>query len=61
MRQVGLSDSAGHLSIDVDTTSLPTVGLGIGTGDTWYFQAWFLDQNPTSTSNFTDSVGVTFL
>ncbi len=61
VRQVGLSDSAGHLSIDVDTTSLPTVGLGIGTGDTWYFQAWFLDQNPTSTSNFTDSVGVTFL
>ena len=29
-------------------------------GETWRFQAWFRDQNPGPTSNFTDGVSVTF-
>jgi hypothetical protein len=29
-------------------------------GETWYFQAWHRDANPTLTSNFTDAVSITF-
>ena len=29
-------------------------------GQTWNFQAWYRDANPTVTSNFTDAVGITF-
>ena len=30
-------------------------------GETWTFQAWYRDDNPNPTSNFTDAVSVTFL
>ena len=29
-------------------------------GEAWYFQCWHRDANPTTTSNFTDAVSVTF-
>ncbi|MEC8512116.1 MAG: hypothetical protein VX015_08220, partial [Planctomycetota bacterium] len=29
-------------------------------GETWNFQAWYRDANPTVTSNFTDAVSITF-
>jgi hypothetical protein len=29
-------------------------------GETWNFQAWYRDLNPTNTSNFTDGLSVTF-
>lgn len=35
-------------------------GLPIVVGETWNFQAWFRDQNPGNTSNFTDAVSATF-
>jgi hypothetical protein len=29
-------------------------------GDTWSFQAWHRDVNPNTTSNFSDTISVTF-
>jgi hypothetical protein len=36
----------------------PTVG--VAPGESWSFQAWYRDNNPTPTSNFTDASTVTF-
>ena len=37
-----------------------TPPVAIQPGDTWNFTAWYRDQNPTPTSNFTDAVQVPF-
>jgi hypothetical protein len=29
-------------------------------GETWNFQAWYRDLNPTTTSNFTNAVSIAF-
>ncbi len=53
--------SAGEMHYVVDTTSLPLPPPAtIQPGQTWYFQGWYRDQNPTPTSNFTSAVAVTF-
>lgn len=56
------SGPTGEFSLQLDLTNLPTpLGLvAIQPGETWYWQAWFRDLNPTSTSNFTDGIGITF-
>ena len=56
------SGACGSFALDVDLTNTPTPlgSVGIQPGETWNFQAWFRDQNPTNTSNFTDAVTVTF-
>lgn len=47
--------------VTVDPNSLPLDHpAAVRGGQTWYFQAWFRDANPGSTSNFTDGVAVTF-
>ncbi len=60
--QIQSSGSSGSLVFPVDLTSLPTpIGFTAAQpGDTWNFQAWYRDANPTVTSNFTDAVGITF-
>ena len=60
--QIQSSGSSGSLVFPVDLTSLPTpIGFTAAQpGDTWNFQAWYRDANPTVTSNFTDAVSVTF-
>ena len=47
--------AAGEFSNVQDLTFIP-----VQVGETWNFQAWFRDQNPGNTSNFTDAVSVTF-
>ncbi len=42
---------------DVDETGAANPILA---GQTWYFQAWFRDLDPGATSNFTDSVAISF-
>ena len=60
--QIQNSRAAGSFEIDVDTTALPTAPpTAIQPGETWSFQAWYRDVDPTPTSNFTDGVGLTFL
>ena len=46
----------------IDLTAIPEgpAVASAAAGDTWRFQAWFRDANPTATSNFTDAVAVTF-
>jgi hypothetical protein len=59
--QVGSTGTSGTLSIDVDTSALPTWrSTPLLAGQTWNFQAWFKDHNPGATSNFTDGVSITF-
>ncbi len=61
VNQVQSSGPSGTFGITVDMTSLPApLDVPIQPGDTWNFTTWFRDKNPTSTSNFTDGVSVTF-
>jgi hypothetical protein len=48
------------LVLDPAQTPTPTGSVAIAPGDTWNFQFWFRDGNPTPTSNFTDAVSITF-
>jgi hypothetical protein len=60
--QVQSSGTTGSFSLFVDLTAIPTpVGpVSVLPGETWSFQAWYRDTNPSSTSNFTDAVSVNF-
>jgi len=56
------SGAAGTFSGTVDLAAMtqPTGPVAVQPGETWYFQAWYRDMNPTITSNLTDAVFVTF-
>lgn len=60
--QVGMSNSNGQLTIQVDLAALPAVSgtTVVTSGQTFSFQCWFRDFNPNSTSNTTDGVALTF-
>ena len=59
--QIQNSGAAGEMVIDVDLTDIPVdAPNAVQPGETWNFQLWFRDLNPTSTSNFTDAVQITF-
>ncbi len=53
------SGSTGSFSLALDLTDMPN-GAIVLAGETWNFQAWFRDANPTNTSNFTDGLNITF-
>ncbi len=61
--QVTGSGAAGYAVIPLDLTQLPRVGTFYSAvaGETWSFQFWYRDANPTITSNFSDVVSVTLL
>ena len=47
------SGSTGMVDQLIDLTAIPlTPAVGVLPGETWYFQGWYRDINPTSTSNF---------
>ena len=49
-------------ALQVDLTSIPvSPPTAVLPGDTWAFQCWYRDQNPSNTSNFTDAVSIDFL
>ncbi len=60
----------GHNEIDVISsdgtrtllveTAVPVQGQLLLPGETWHFQLWFRDQNPSATSNTTNGVSVLF-
>ncbi|MCP3919708.1 MAG: hypothetical protein GY711_29595 [bacterium] len=52
--------SAGAFDLDVNTMDMPGTQAAILAGETWNFQAWHRDRNPSGTSNFTDGLSVTF-
>ena len=60
--QIQKSGPAGVFQIKVDLTAIPTTPPHVVmSGETWSFQAWYKDENPSQTSNFTDGVSITFL
>ncbi|MCP3996605.1 MAG: hypothetical protein GY722_16340 [bacterium] len=55
-----LVDSGGEARFEPDFDSLPQ-GVHFQPGDTWNFQMWYRDANPSPTSNTTNGVAVTFM
>ncbi|MCP3919785.1 MAG: PQQ-dependent sugar dehydrogenase [bacterium] len=53
------SGPSGSATFYPDLVDLPP-GVMVRAGDTWYFQAWFRDRNPTRTSNTTNGASVRF-
>ncbi|MEZ6018152.1 MAG: hypothetical protein R3F49_23810 [Planctomycetota bacterium] len=64
--QIQSSGANGSFSLPLDLTAVPTANgaAAVQAGDTWRFQAWFRDVTtsspPTSTSNFTSGLEITF-
>ncbi|MCP3920801.1 MAG: hypothetical protein GY711_35185 [bacterium] len=59
--QILYSGSDGRFNLDVNTNDMPmSPHAPVLAGQTWRFQGWFRDNNPSLTSNFTDGVAVTF-
>ncbi len=58
--QVQSADAQGALSLAIDLAALPqpTGPSAYIAGMTWHFQTWYRDANPTSTSNFSTSLGL---
>jgi hypothetical protein len=58
--EVQVSTAAGRFHLRLDLTSLPspTGSVSAMTGETWHFQAWYRDANPSATSNFSSSVAL---
>ncbi len=59
--QIQNSGMTGSFALVLDLTALPTPtgSVAVQPGETWHFQAWHRDTNPTPTSNFTSAVRVT--
>lgn len=53
------SGPAGQVSLQVDLTDLP-LGATVLPSETWYFQYWHRDSNPSLTSNTSSAVAVLF-
>ena len=60
---ISSSGAAGEFQLMIDLTSTPTPHgpTSILPGETWHFQAWYSDSNPTPTLNFTDGLSITFM
>jgi hypothetical protein len=56
---VQLAGTTGTFDFDVDLNNYAGTGP-VQAGSTWYLQTWYRDANPTSTSNFSDGVEITF-
>lgn len=55
------SGIGGFFEQRIDTGQIPTQpASAIQPGETWYYQAWYRDQNPQPTSNFTSAAGVLY-
>ncbi len=58
---VASSGQNGMVLLPIDLSAMPPpVQSSVLPGDTWHFQLWHRDKNPTSTSNFTDGVAILF-
>jgi hypothetical protein len=57
-----MSGPAGTVSLVLDLTAIPqpTGSVPAMAGDTWNWQYWYRDANPTVTSNFSNALSVTF-
>ncbi|HRV81977.1 MAG TPA: hypothetical protein P5218_11090, partial [Planctomycetota bacterium] len=62
-QEIQQADSFGQAELSLDFASLPqpTGRVAILAGETWYFQAWYRDSNPTMTSNFSSTTAHLFV
>ena len=58
--RVAGADGSAALKLLVGALPQPTGAVAASVGETWSFQAWYRDANPSSTSNLTDGVAVTW-
>lgn len=59
---IAASNGGGTLSLDVPIGAMPApLPPAILSGETWNFQLWHRDSNPTPTANFSDAIVITFL
>jgi hypothetical protein len=60
--QVKNSGATGSFTLPVQLTSMPQPlgSVVVQPGETWNFQAWYRDWNPSNTSNLTDAIAITF-
>lgn len=60
--QILVTSQAGSASLSLGTEQIatPTGTVAVQPGETWNFQMWYRDQDPTPTSNFTNAVSVQF-
>jgi hypothetical protein len=54
------SGGAGTFNLALDLNNLPSGQGAVQPGETWNYTAWFRDNNPTATSNFTDGLSIQF-
>jgi V8-like Glu-specific endopeptidase len=55
------SGATGSVELAIDLTAMPTNPVQmVAAGQSWFFQNWHRDQNPSSTSNFTDGLEISF-
>ncbi len=53
--------ASGTMDLMIDSSQIPlNPPVGTVAGQTWHFQAWHRDMNPSNTSNFTNGVSITF-
>lgn len=59
---VASSGSTGSIEVSVDLNAVPQPNGSVSAmaGQTWNFQFWHRDQNPTATSNFSNGVSILF-
>ena len=58
--EFGMASAGGEFAVDLDWNDLPGP-LGtqtVAAGSTWNFQCWYRDMNPSSTSNFSNALGI---
>lgn len=59
--EVKNSGTTGQVSLAIDVTSVPIgAGVAIQPGETWNYTLWYRDLNPSTTSNFTDGISITY-
>ena len=46
--------------LDLNALPQPSGAVAVMAGETWNFQAWYRDANPTGTSNFTQGISISF-
>ncbi|MDF1839581.1 MAG: hypothetical protein P1V35_17060 [Planctomycetota bacterium] len=61
--EVQFSGTSGSVLMDIDLSNIPQPNgpTAILPGETWNWQFWYRDNNPTSTSNLSDGNSVTFV
>lgn len=61
--EVLFSGAAGAVLMDVDLTNIPqpTGPVSVMPGESWHWQYWYRDNNPSNTSNFSDAYRVGFV